>query len=57
LTRCTTEGDVRLVTDIRRHIDTVERELQLIDRMVEALDGRFPDVAAPTRGRLGAGLS
>jgi hypothetical protein len=46
LTRCMTEGDMRLVSDIRRHIRTVERELQLIDRMEEALDGRFPDEAA-----------
>ena len=46
LTRCMTEGDMRLVSDIRRHIRTVEWELQLIDRMVEALDDRFPNEAA-----------
>jgi hypothetical protein len=36
---------MRLVTDIRRHIRIVERELQLIDRMVKALDDRFPGEA------------
>jgi hypothetical protein len=48
LTRCMTEGDTGPVGDIRRHIRTVERRLQLIDRMVDALDDRFPDVAAGT---------
>ena len=48
LTRCMTEGDMGPVGDIRRHIRTVERQLQLIDRMVDALDDRFPDVAAGT---------
>jgi hypothetical protein len=48
LTRCTTEGDMRPMSDIRRHIRTIERELQSIDRMVEALDDRFPDEAATT---------
>lgn len=56
LTRCMTEGDMRPMSDIRRHIRTIERELQLIDRMVEALDDRFPGEAAtsdpaPTRRR------
>ncbi|HYR13124.1 MAG TPA: hypothetical protein VEQ67_02755 [Mycobacterium sp.] len=48
LRRCMTEGDMGPVGDIRRHIRTVERQLQLIDRMVDALDDRFPDVAAGT---------
>lgn len=48
LTRCMTDGDVRPISDIRRHIRTVERELQLIDRMVEALDDRFSDDPAAT---------
>jgi hypothetical protein len=48
LTRCMTERDMRPMSDIRRHIRTIERELQSIDRMVEALDDRFPDEAATT---------
>ena len=56
LTRCMTEHNMRPMSDIRRHIRTIERELQSIDRMVEALDHRFPEVAAashsgPTRRR------
>jgi hypothetical protein len=39
---------MRPVSDIRRHIRTVEWELQLINRMVEALDHRFPGEAAAT---------
>jgi hypothetical protein len=50
LTRCMTEGDMRPLSDIRRHIRTVERELQLVDRMVEALDDRFPAEAAGISG-------
>jgi hypothetical protein len=48
LTRCMTERDMRPMSDIRRHIRTIERELQTIDRMVEALDDRFPDEATTT---------
>jgi DNA-binding transcriptional MocR family regulator len=48
LTQCMTERDMRPTSDIRRHIRTIERELQSIDRMVEALDDRFPDEAATT---------
>ena len=48
LTRFMTKGDMGPVGDIRRHIRTVERRLQLIVRMVDALDDRFPDVAAGT---------
>jgi hypothetical protein len=36
-------GDMRPVSDLRRHIRTIERALQKIDRMVAALDDRFPD--------------
>jgi hypothetical protein len=50
LTLCMTKGDMRRASDIRRNIRTVERELQLIDRMVEALDDRFPDEAAAISG-------
>ncbi len=57
LTRCTTEGDLRPMSDIRRHIRTIERELQSIDRMVEALDDRFQmKQRPPCQSRLGAGL-
>ena len=48
LTRCMTEGNVRPMSDIRRHIRTVEREMQTIDRMLEALDDRFLEIAAAT---------
>ncbi|PXX04278.1 hypothetical protein [Mycolicibacterium moriokaense] len=48
LTRCITAGNMRPMSDIRRHIRTIERELQLIDRMVEALDDRFPGQLATT---------
>jgi hypothetical protein len=46
-----TEGNMRPMSDIRRHIRTVERELQLIDQMVDALDDRFPGEPAPVRYR------
>jgi hypothetical protein len=52
LTRCMTERDIRPMSDIRRHIRTIERELQSIDRMVEALDDRFPGEAATTESDL-----
>jgi hypothetical protein len=50
LTLRMTKGDMRHASDIRRHIRAVERELQLIDQMVEALDDRFPDEAAAISG-------
>ena len=56
LTRCMTVGNMRPMSEIRRHIRAIDRELQLIDRMVEALDDRFPGEEAtidsePTRRR------
>jgi hypothetical protein len=42
LTACMVAGDKRPVSDLRRHIRTIERALQTIDRMVAALDDRFP---------------
>ena len=48
LTRCMAVGNMRPMSDLRRHIRTIERELHSIDRMLEALDDRFPDVAATT---------
>ena len=36
-------GDMRPVSDIWRYICNVESELHTIDRLVAALDHRFPD--------------
>jgi hypothetical protein len=43
LTECMTTGDMGEVNAVRRAIRTIEQELPMIDRMLEALDGRFPD--------------
>lgn len=43
LTAYTVAGEMRRVSDLRQHIRTIERALHKIDRMVAALDHRFPD--------------
>jgi hypothetical protein len=43
LTARAATGDVRGVSHVRRSIRAAENELRAIDRMVEALDWRFPD--------------
>jgi hypothetical protein len=43
LTRCMTlNGDAGKASTIRRSIRAAESELRTIDRILEALDGRFP---------------
>jgi hypothetical protein len=43
LTACMDAGDMRRVGDLRWRIRTIEGTLRNIDRMVAALDDRFPD--------------
>jgi hypothetical protein len=43
LTARAATGDVRGVSQVRRSVRAAENELKAIDRMVAALDWRFPD--------------
>jgi hypothetical protein len=43
LTGCSTTDNVREASVIRRAIRNAEWEMRAIDRMIEALDQRFPD--------------
>jgi gamma-glutamyltranspeptidase len=46
LTGCMTRSDMREVSVIRRAIRNAEWEMRAIDRMIEALDQRFPGRSA-----------
>jgi hypothetical protein len=43
LTECMTGGDMSLISHVRHAIRRTQRELHAIDRMLYALNGRFPE--------------
>jgi hypothetical protein len=43
LTECLTTGAMRYISDARRRVRMTEDELRCVERMVAALDQRFPD--------------
>lgn len=50
MTAAQVSGDLRAVGVMRRAIRTAEGDLRAVVRMVDALDVRFPGVAAPRTG-------
>jgi hypothetical protein len=50
LTRCMTAAESGNISDIRRWIRSNESKMRAIDRMITALDWRFPEAADHRRG-------